>query len=114
MKVSEIKGDQALDVLADIMDSAVEIMLDKEIAEQLKIGNQYKAVTLAIRNHKSAVKYMLARLEGEDPETYEPSLISLPMKVLEVVNDPYIAQLFTSQGQIKETSSGSAMVNTEE
>lgn len=113
MRISELKGEQALDVLADIMEPAADIMSDKEVAELYRAGNGVKAVSVAIKNHKKAVIEILAILDGEDPATYEPPIMALPVKLLEILNDPGVQQVFTPQGQNEDAeSSGSVTGNT--
>jgi hypothetical protein len=113
MKLSDIKGEKALDVLADLLEPAAEIMGDKEVEAAYNSGQVLKAVKVAIKNHKKAVLNVLAITEGEDPETYQPNVFSLPAKLLEILNDPEIMGLFSWQGQTEKTSSGSATENTE-
>lgn len=113
MKLSDLKGEAALDALADIIEPSAEIMTDAHFVKCMRDGNKMKAVQLALRNHKKAIIEIMAALDGEKPETYEVNFLSLPKKLLEVFNDPEVASLFTSQGQTR-TSSGSAMENTEE
>lgn len=114
-KLRDFKGEEALDVLADILEPSAEIMTDKEVAFLARAGNRLGAVKLAIKNHKKAVIKILAILEGEDPLTYEPLLLTIPLKLLELFNDPDVVQVFTLQGQeTEQESSGSAMANTTE
>ena len=98
MKLSDIKGERALDVLADLIDPVAEILGDKEISEALQSGKApAKAIKLALKNHKRAVLDMMAAIDGEDPETYQPSLFVLPKRILDLLNDPEVQQLFASQ-----------------
>lgn len=98
MKLSEIKGERALDVLADLIDPVSEIFGDKEIMTELQSGKApAKAIKLALKNHKRAVLDMMAAIDGEDPETYQPSLFVLPKRLLDLLNDPEVQQLFSSQ-----------------
>ena len=114
-KISELRGEEALDVLADILEPASEIMTDTMVATLARSGDRIQAVSMAIKNHKKAVIKILAALEGEDYETYKPALLTLPLKLLEIFNDPDVVQVFTLQGQKNESESfGSAMENTEE
>ena len=52
-----------------------------------------------IKNHKKEIVEIMARLDGKDPANYTVNFFTLPMKVLEILNDPGIIDLFTSQGQ---------------
>lgn len=116
MKLSEIKGEKALDTMAEIIEPLAEIMTDPEIVEMHKAGlPRIKMIKPIIKNHKKAVTTILALLDGEDPETYEVSLLTLPKKLMEVMNDEEINEVFFSQSQTMQGESfGSATVNTEE
>ena len=114
MKLSEFKGEDALDVFAEILDPAIEIMADTDIKDAYLSGNKILAIKRAIKKHKKSVIYILAILNGKDPQKYEPNVLSLPLKILEILNDKELMEVFTLQGQrIVEESSGSAMENTE-
>ena len=113
MKLSEYQGEAALDVLADLIEPAGEIMSDKEIGEVFK-ENRFKAIGLAIKNHKKAVMQILATMDGVPVEEYKCNVFSLPVKILEILNDQEMIQLFQYQGQTGDAkSSGSASENTE-
>lgn len=99
MKLSDLKGEAALDALADLIEPASEIMTDKEVVALFKSGQRTKAISKAIKNHKKAVITILAITEGENPEEYKPSVLSLPAKLLEILNDKEMLDLFQLQGQ---------------
>ena len=63
MKLSEYQGEASLDILADLIEPAGEIMTDKEIGEVFK-KNRFKAIGLAIKNHKKAVMQIMATIDG--------------------------------------------------
>ena len=114
MKLSEYQGEAALDILADLIEPAGEIMSDKEIGEVFK-KNRFKAIGLAIRNHKKAVIQIMATMDGVPVDEYKCNVFTLPVKILELLNDPDMIQLFQYQGQTGDAkSSGSASENTEE
>ena len=114
MKLSEYQGEAALDLLADLIEPAGEIMADKEIGDVFK-KNRFKAIGLAIRNHKRSVMQIMATMDGVPVDEYKCNVLTLPVKILELLNDPALVQLFTYQGQTGDAkSSGSASENTEE
>ena len=114
MKLSEYQGEAALDILADLIEPAGEIMSDKEIGEVFK-ENRFKAIGLAIKKHKKAVMQILATMDGVPVDEYKCNVFSLPVKILELLNDPDMIRLFQYQGQTGDAnSSGSASENTEE
>lgn len=115
MRLSDYKGRDALDVLADIMIPTSEIFGDKEVRKASKISKA-AAVSVAIKQHPDEVIEILARLDNKAPEEYENeiSLMTLPSRVLEVITDKELMAFFRSQSQtMEETSTGSATENTE-
>ena len=113
MKLSEYQGEEALDILSGLIEPAGEIMSDKEIGEVFK-KNRFKAIGLAIKNHKKAVIQIVAAMDGVPVDEYKCNVFTLPVKILELLNDPALVQLFTYQGQTGDAnSSGSASENTE-
>lgn len=115
MKLSDIKGEQALDVLADILEPASEIIADKEFLAHARGGNKIKAVRVAIKNHKKEIITIMAILNGTTPDKYEFNLVTLPVQVLQLLNDPEMMILFHLQGQIEESvNSGSATDDTQD
>lgn len=111
-KWKEVKGDEALDMMADLLEPAAKIFSDKETIEGLtKEGegrSRARAAKLLIKRHKAEVQEILAILDGENPATYEINLFTLPLKLLEVLNDEDLQRLFFSQEQSKaENASGS-------
>lgn len=110
-KLSEIKGEGAFDILADLIEPIGEIAEDKTFVALIRAGQKTKAIKHAIKTHKKALIRAMAILEGENPDTYSPSLLRLPAMLLEVFNDPELVALFPSEQTV--TSSGSATENTE-
>lgn len=95
MKLSEIKGEKALDVLADIIEPITAICLDEEIQSMVK--SKVPTIKMAkpiIKNHKKEIVEVLAILDGENPETYEVNVLTLPIKLMELLNDPAFKKLF--------------------
>ena len=112
--LTEIKGDEALDMVADLLDPATEIMSDKDVADAYK-ESMVKAISVAIKNHKKAVKKILALTEGEDPETYEPNVVIIPARLYQILTDPVLQDLFTLPNQrLEEATSGSVSESTED
>lgn len=125
MRLSDFKGEEALDVLADIIEPLTYILADAEVQdirkkaqEEKKAVPYIKYIAPAIKNHKPELIQILARLERQTVEEYtaELNLVTLPMQVLDLISDPEIQSLFQSQSQTPVTplaSSGSVLENTE-
>ena len=114
MKLSEYQGEAALDILADLIEPVGEIMSDKQIGDVFK-ENRFKAIGIAIKNHKKAVMQIMATMDGVSVDEYKCNVFTLPVKILELLNDTALVQLFTYQGQTGDANaSGSASENIEE
>lgn len=123
MKLSEYRGDDALEVLAELIEPTVEILADADIAAAWRDRNpnktrgqkQLKAVSIALKKHKEAVIAILAALDHETQDEYREKInvVTLPKKLLEVLNDKDLRAFFTSQEQTRGVPSGSASASTE-
>ena len=116
MKLSDYKGEDALDLLADILEPATSILGDEVFREKMREKEPpVKLAKYALKNHKGAILEIMARIDGEDPATYKPGIFELPSKVLDILNDKELMDLFTSQAESVTTPAfGSVMENTEE
>ena len=113
MKFSEIKNEKAIEALADMFDPIVEIASDAEIVSAARKDDKVSTVKLMLKNHSRSIFELLAAFEGVSPDEYECNMLTLPMKLLELLNQPEFTFLFPSQGQETPISSGSATETTE-
>ena len=121
MRVSDYKGEKALYKLAELLDPITVIMVDDEVRENLrKKSGRMAAVKAMIRNHAHAVIELLGILDDVDmSKNYDEyaktvTLVSLPARLLEILNDPELMELFYSEGQNDlSASSGSHTGSTE-
>lgn len=107
---------ERLELFADLIDPAAEIVTDPEVRELLASGSApMKAVQLAIKNHGDAVVAVLAILEETRPEEYRvPPPGEMLLKLLGLLGKPEVTSLFTLQLQRSgAASSGAATENTE-
>ena len=116
--LADVKGDAALDLVADLIDPVTEIMSDPVVAAayrgtEKEPGSKAKAIKVAIKTHKKAITTILALMDEEDPKTYEPSAMVIPVRLLQILNDPDMNSLFTLPDQSsEENTSGSVSENT--
>jgi hypothetical protein len=116
MKISDYKGEEAIELLADIMEPMAEILKDEEIRKMADTpGTPYiKIAQKLLKRHSKEVLHILALIDQEDPKKYKPNIFTLPMKLVELISMPEIKTLFTSQSQMNgEEHSGSATESTE-
>lgn len=84
MRLSDYKGEEALDVLADIIEPLTAIFADEEFRDLTKQKNTpvVKFVKPMIKNHKKELIEVLARLENKPVEEYKQglTLMTLPLQ----------------------------------
>ena len=113
MKLSDIKGEKALDAIADLIEPLTELSTDKIFVGLIRTKNYMDAIKVGLKVHKKSVLKILAILNQQDVNTYEPSLAEIPKMLLDVINDAELLNLFSSQAETtKETSSSSVTENT--
>lgn len=104
MRLTDIKGEEALDFLADIMDPIISIMSDKEVQDAFRADDRLTAIKLLLRSHKKETIQIMAIMDGEgdavEAYTEKVNILTLPKKLLALFNDPEVMALFTSQGQM--------------
>lgn len=95
-KLSEIKGEEAIDVLAEILVPITEIANDEEVKEGFET-NVATCVSIALKKHKAQVIEILASINGKSAEETlaEIDILSLPAYMVDVLNEPAIQNLFT-------------------
>lgn len=115
-KLSEYKDDEALDLLADLIEPIAAIAADEEFKAAMKEHKRLSAVRIAVKSHKQEVKEILAAMEGVPVEEFHCNVLTVPMRLLEIINDKELFSVFTSQVQEIEQSivSGPAMETTGE
>ena len=98
MRLSDIHGEKAIDALADLIEPLSVIFADPEVQNSVKKDEPKMILCRKIlKAHAKEVITILAILDGEKPELYDVTLLSLPMKLLELLNDPEVQSLFTLQ-----------------
>lgn len=115
MRLSNYKGDKALDLLVDLIDPIGEIASDPALIKCLQGQDIKGAAKLMLKEHRKAVIEVLSTLEGETPEAYmkRVNVMTLPMALIDLMNDPELIELFRYQGR-EMASSGSGTVTTTE
>ena len=110
MKLSEIRGEAAIELLADILEPAAIIMADPEVEKVIKADKPKIIIaSTLLKNHPKEILKILALLNQEDLETYKPSLLVLPKMVIDLLNDEELMNLFHSQSQLKEDESSASV-----
>ena len=114
-KISEYRDEDALELLADIIEPATEIIGDTDVQAAFQVS-KLKGASVAIKKHKTAVKGVLARLDGVPVEDYHCNVFTLPARLLEILNDEALLGFFSEQAQNLNIAdvSGPASENTKD
>ena len=130
MKLSDIKGDRVLDVIADIIDPIANMVQDKDVAAMFKreavpdgmeardffAKRMCKGLPALLKGHKSDIIAILAAIEGVAPEQYAASLdlAKLFTDVMELLTDDAFVNFLSSSETGKGASAlGSASASSE-
>lgn len=130
MKLSDIKGDRVLDVIADIIDPIANMVQDKDVAAMFKreavpdgmeardffAKRMRKGLPVLLKSHKTDIIAVMAAIEGVTPEQYAASLDfpKLFTDVMELLTDGAFLNFLSSSGTGKGASApGSASASFE-
>ena len=115
MRLFEAKGEDAILLLADLIDPVAEIAMDQDIVRCLRTKQNMKAIKFSMKRHPKEVLELLAVCDAGCPVSeYKPNALEIPVKLLQILNHPDVAKLFISQAQTEAVSSGSATEITED
>lgn len=95
-KLSEIKGEEALDVLAEILVQITDIVNDEEVKAGFN-KNIATCVSVALSKYKTEIISIFAAINGKSVEetVEEIDLLSLPSYIIEIIEEPTIQRLFS-------------------
>lgn len=116
MKITDFKNEDALDLVADLIEPAVEIFSDEKVRDLFRNnGNKVQLAKHILKSHKKAIIEIFARLNNTPVKDYECDVITLMKDLLDVLNDKDLLAVFTLEGQkMANTSFGSVTESTEE
>lgn len=112
MKLSDIKGDRVLDVIADIIDPIANVVQDKDVAAMFEreavpdgmeardffAQRMRKGLPVLLKGHKADIIAIMAAIEGVTPEQCAASLDfpKLFTGVMELVTDDALLDFLSS------------------
>lgn len=116
MRLSDIQGEDAVDLWADLLDPICTILQDKDVATAYRANvKKTELATLILRNHKKETVQILTRI---DPAPI--NAINIVLRIIDLIqeieNSDDLKSFFDSAGQTKTESGsfGSVMENSEE
>lgn len=92
-KFSEIKGQEAIDVLAEILEPIINIVNDEEVRQGMET-NVARSASIALKKHKKEVWHILAVIDGVEDDKLEIDLLTLPTALIELLSEPVVQELF--------------------
>lgn len=121
-KLTEFKDDEAMDVLAGLIEPASRLFKNKEFVLNIRGDKEkgikpdrIKAIDIAINEHRKDVVKIMAVLNQTPVEDFHYDLFTLPKMLLDIFNDEELISFFHYRAEMNsEASSGSVMENTEE
>ena len=107
MKLSDIKGERAVEVIADLIEPIANIASDKECADLFSVKpvngedrnvtarkHLVKKVPALLKNHKRDIIKAIATIDGKSID--EMNLFSITAALIGLVQDEALIELFTS------------------
>lgn len=117
MKISEYKNEDAIELLADLIEPTANILSDEKIQEAFNGGvSKLKIAKMCLKEHKKDVLEILATLNGQSVEEYTCNPVSILVDLLAILNDEELVSFFVEQQAIMTTGDAPlfAVVNTED
>ena len=94
MGFSDYQNEDAIDLLADLLEPASVIFSDKDLQFMAKQGNTFKIARLAMKKHKKELLEILARIDGVPVDEYKVTAPALIMKLITLMNDKDMMRFF--------------------
>lgn len=111
-KILDARGEEALDVLADLLDPVTEIAQDPEISAMMRGGKATVAqFTVAIlKSHKSAVVDIMAIDDGKTAEEERKllSVATIPLRLMALLKNAAIKEMLFGAAETSESADGSS------
>lgn len=92
-KLSEIKGEEALDVIAEILVPITAIANDDEVKDGFET-NVAKCISIMLKKYKAEVMHILAVVDGKKDEDLDFDILELTGSLVELLNEPAVQSLF--------------------
>ncbi len=112
-RILDARGEEALDVLADLLDPITEIATDPEISGMMQTGGSATVAQFAaavLRRHKSAVMQIMAIDDGKTAEEERGilSAVTVPARLLKLLSNPAVKELFFGAAGANGSADGSS------
>lgn len=110
MRLSDVKGERTLDVIAELVEPVANIASDKKVVEALKSGNGEVAATMRsfvpalLKTHRKEVLLILATIKGVTVKEYtaDMTMASVLADCYELLTDSEFLGFLSSPEQTAE------------
>lgn len=118
-RILDARGEDALDVLAELLGPVGEIASDPEISGMMKTGGGGSMMDLAraiLTSHKTAAIEIMAIDDGKTVEEERKllSVITIPARLLKLFSIPAVRDLLFGAAEGKTSASGSSSASESE
>lgn len=113
-RILDARGDEALDVLSDLLEPIGEITADPEISAMMKTGGKGGTVLdlarATLKNHKEAVIRVMAIDDGKtvDEEKTLITVLTIPGRLVRLMTVPAVRELLFGLAETGKPATGSA------
>ncbi len=112
-RILEARGDEALDVLAEMLDQVGKIAADPESNAMIRTGGGGTVLDLVkamLKNHKEEVIAVMAIDDGKtaDEERGLLTAMTIPARLLKLVSTPAVRELLFGSAATTEPATGSS------
>jgi len=117
MKITDFKNEDAIELIADLIEPTANIFSDKDIQKAIGAGKSKLIVAkMALKTHKDDIMTILATLNGQDVKDYNCNPISVLKDLLAILDDAELMDFFSEQQAIMNTGGAplSVVENTED
>lgn len=97
MKISNLRGEDAIDKMADLIEPITAIASDKDFEKLYKSKPLVFSVQHCLKHHKNEILEILAIINCEDPDYFNPKFWEIPKMIFDVLDDENVKSLFLSQ-----------------
>lgn len=115
MKLSQIKGEAAIETLANLLEPVTEILADPDIKDAVEKKKPKLIIAkVLLKKHKKKIIEILAIFNQKTYEQYvkDTTLASILVETIDMLNDEDLMAFFNSQvGNMEGNASGLRMVN---
>lgn len=106
MKLSEFKDEEALDLIAELIEPASKIFSNTDLRDAVRGGkSRLEIAKIAVKSNKKEVFEILCLTSGVPMEEYHCTPVSILKQFMEMIDDEELLDFFSSMAQTEEANS---------